>query len=171
MVQECGQTKPEEDATESDQGDDTGSNQGCSRYSRMGKDSSVASWLASKEEKRTKAASKGLSRGTGFSKGSRLNPVSKKRKKKNVDYKEASESHYSEEKNQRCFLCGKIDNLSIHHKKKRGKYLDDEFYFVTLCIAGSQFMNEKYPDSNPADSCHQWVEANKGLAREMKLIL
>jgi hypothetical protein len=101
-----------------------------------------------------------------------LNPVSKKRKKKNVNYKESVESHYADEKNQTCFLCGCSNNLSIHHKKKRGKVLDDEFYFVTLCLIGD-YMDRLHPDSNHSHTggCHGWVEGNKEQAREMKLIL
>lgn len=157
-------TNPTEESDEANQGSQRLPTSGQSKFARNGIDSSITSWLNRETEGSTRKVSKGLSRRT------RLNPVSKKGKKKQKEYKHSREEHYAQEKNQVCFLCGNPNNLSIHHKKKRGNLIDDEFYFVTLCLA-SKYMNEKYPESNPAESCHDWVEKNKGLAREMKLIL
>lgn len=102
----------------------------------------------------------------------RLNPVSKKHKKRLSGYKESREEFYKDEVNQKCFLCGSVNNLSIHHKKKRGKETDDPFYFVTLCIIGN-YMDLEYPDANHSHSggCHGFIEGNKSIARELGLLL
>lgn len=140
-------------------------------YSRVGKDS-VDAWIRRKEEKRLGKTQSGITRRTGLVSRKGLNPVSKKQKKRNNDYKDAIKEHYEDEANQKCFLCGCSNNLSIHHKKKRGKETSDPFYFVTLCLVGNA-MDERYPDSNHSHTggCHGWVEGNKSIARELKLIL
>jgi hypothetical protein len=50
--------------------------------------------------------------------------------------------------------CGSRWNVDVHHKMRRGKYLNDFRYLVTLCREH-----------------HDWVESNKKRARQMKLIL
>jgi len=142
---------------------------GSSRFSRV--DQSIEDRIKWQEERKLNRSNKGQAGGNGLRR-SRLNPVSKKQKKKQSGYKEAREIFYDSEKNQKCFLCGRTDSLSIHHKKKRGNDIDDPLYFVSLCLVGD-FMDRKYPDSNHSHSggCHSWVEANKSIARELKLIL
>lgn len=100
-------------------------------------------------------------------KRSKLNPVSKKQKKRNKDYKDARVKHYSNESNRQCAICGKTENLSIHHKEGRGSNSANENTFVTLCILGTRF-NELYPDLNHNEGlgCHQGVERNKTWARQ-----
>lgn len=172
MVQEPRQDQPEEDSDEGNQVDDSGANTGCSKYARGGKDSDVESWLKSKEEKRTKAAGQGLGRRVGLTSRKGLNPVSKKQKKKNSSYQKEKYEFFQREDNQKCFLCGCLNNLSLHHRKKRGEHVDDALYFMALCMVGN-FMDEKYPDSNHSHSggCHGWTHANGELARELKLII
>lgn len=154
------------------------STSGQSKFSRMGKDESIGDWLKSKEEKRSKPASKGLARRTGLCGGgalkkTRLNPVSKKQKKKNNEYNKAKKVHYADEANRVCLFCGTSNNLSIHHTAKRlnGKLMD-ETSFITLCLAGD-FMDRKHPDSNHShtDGCHGWLEANKSWARDNGYII
>ena len=143
---------------------------GCSPHARVG--DSLESYIRRKEEKRTKAPSKGLSRRVGLTSRKGLSPVSKKQKKKNASYQKEKTEFLSDEKNQQCFLCGSTSSLSIHHRRKRGEYVDDPLYFMTLCMMGD-FMDQKYPDSNHshAGGCHGWVEGNKDMARQLKLIV
>lgn len=162
--------------SEEDPSEQQSPNTGCSKFSRMGTDQSVSSWLASKEEKRSKATSTGQPRRSGLSRGkllkkTTLNKVSKKQKKKNSEYKKAKKVHYASEENRACFLCGCENNLSVHHKEKRGNSIADEETFVTLCLIGN-FMDLKYPDSNHSHQggCHSWIEANKSWAREYGLL-
>jgi len=140
-------------------------------YSRVGKDESVASWLESKAKRELERSAKRSAGRAGLKRG-KINPVSKKQKKRNSGYKDAMAEHYSEEENQKCAMCGCRNALSIHHKNKRGKETDDAFYFITLCMIGD-FMDKRYPDSNHSHSggCHGWVEGNKDKARELKLLL
>lgn len=162
-------TNPEEqEADEGDQGEERVSPQGSSRFSRDGVDSSISSWLKGKEAKRSEGASPSQS---GRLRSGRLNPVSKKQKKRNTEYKEAREQHYSDESNRRCKLCGTADNLSIHHTRGRGEHTSDTSSFVTLCILGSA-MDKAWPDSNHSHSggCHGWIEANKGFAKEKGIL-
>ena len=167
-TQTTGPENPEEEKTSKQI---HASNDGRNPYSRVGKDS-VDAWIKRKEEKRLGKTTQGITRRTGLVSRKGLNPVSKKQKKRNNDYKDAMAEHYADEENRRCFLCGSTDNLSIHHKKKRGKETSDSFYFVTLCIIGS-YMDKKYPDSNHSHSggCHGWVHANTSIAKSLKLLL
>lgn len=142
------------------------SNKGCSRYARVAESESISAWLERKDKKQSEQIAKRNSGRKG------LNRVSKKQKIKNKLYKEAREVHYADEDNRQCFLCGTHDNLSVHHKIKRGTKIDDAFYFVTLCILGTA-MDERYADSNHSHSggCHGWLHANAKLAKELGLIL
>jgi hypothetical protein len=144
---------------------------GRSRFARDRKDSSIESWLESKDEKKSKPASKGLSRSKGLVSRKRLNPVSKKQKKRNTEYKKAREEFYKDEANQKCFLCGSTSGLSIHHTKKRGNNISDNKHFVTLCLVGD-YMDKLYPDANHSHTggCHGFIEGNKSIARELKLL-
>lgn len=133
---------------------------------RLGKAQEFDEWLRRKEEKRSKPSNEGFSRRTGL-KRTRLNPVSKKQKKKLVEYKHAREEHYSKEENQKCHFCGKTENLSIHHMKKRGDHLANQETFITLCLTGD-FMDKRYPELNHSHQggCHAFIEANKSWARK-----
>lgn len=51
-------------------------------------------------------------------------------------------------------MCNSKRMISIHHMMGRGKYLDDERFFLTLC-----------------QEHHDWVEANKREARRLRYIL
>jgi hypothetical protein len=51
-------------------------------------------------------------------------------------------------------ICNKTFMAGIHHKMGRGKYLDDERYFMTLCPIH-----------------HKFVEDNKNLSRRRGYIL
>lgn len=160
----------ESEGDKEDKDKDRLSSAGRSPYSRDVTDSDMAEWLKRKEEKQTKTSSFGTAKRSGLSR-TRINPVSKKQKKRNNDYKEATREHYEAEENRKCFLCGCTNNLSIHHRNKRGKETADPFYFITLCLIGG-FMDEKYPESNHSHSggCHGWTEGNKDKARELELI-
>ena len=51
-------------------------------------------------------------------------------------------------------ICGVSWGATVHHKMRRGKYLNDTDYFITLCPVH-----------------HDWVESNKREARELGYIL
>jgi len=73
-----------------------------------------------------------------------------------------------------CALCGTADNLSLHHMAGRGKLLNEQKYWIPLCLIGSEaWIRDKYPDTNHSHSggCHGWVEANKTLAKELGFII
>ncbi len=167
--------EPEEDAEENHPESLSIQAGGSSSYSRVGED--LEAYIRRKEEKRSSATSKGIARRKGLNSGgslkrTRLNPVSKKQKKRLVEYKKARESHYSNETNQKCLLCGTSNNLSIHHSKGRGSSIAEEESFVTLCIFGRS-MDVAYPDSIHVHSggCHGWVHANSTLAKELGVTL
>lgn len=166
-------TDPEEQETdEGDSGKEQVSSKGSSRFSRTGIDSSISDWINSKEKGPTKRASK-VQRGRGrLNPGKGLNPVSRKQKKKNADYKKAREEHYSKIENRRCALCGTTDNLSVHHTNKRGNNIADASTFVTLCILGSA-IDAIFPELNSCQGlgCHGKVERNKGWARDNNLLI
>jgi len=145
---------------------------GISRYAGRGKNESLEDWIAKKEERANRASQGyGGMRSSGTLKKTQLNPVSKKQKKRNDEYKKARESHYSRQENRQCRCCGTTNNLSIHHTEKRGCNTSNEESFITLCIIGD-FMDRKFPESNHSHSggCHGWVEANKSQARELGLM-
>ncbi len=132
------------------------------RYDRSITDSSISDWLRSKEEKRPKRIFSSLTKRT------RLNPVSKKQKKKNSDYAKAKEEHYKNDENRRCFFCGTTRYLSVHHTEKRtdGK-ISDQKTFLTLCLLGD-YLDRQNEDMNHSHSggCHGFVEGNKQWARD-----
>lgn len=101
-----------------------------------------------------------------------LNAVSKKQKKRNTSYQQATKEHYEDEANRKCFFCGATSSLSIHHRRKRGVHTDDPLYFMTLCMMGN-YMDEKYPDMNHshAGGCHGFIEGNKEWSREKGYIV
>lgn len=71
-------------------------------------------------------------------------------------------------KNTCCQVCGNKEALSIHHIAGRsGKLLYDHLNFLVVCMAGSTYLNEKYPESNQTEGCHPWIERNLKLAREL----
>jgi len=139
--------------------------EGCSRFSRSRIDSSFEEYLSNKEAKRLESTKPVPSKRI---RSGRLNPVSKKGRKKRQEYAKASKEHYQNDENRRCALCGSQGNLSIHHIKKRleGNHAEKET-FITLCLT-SKFMDERYPQSNHSHSggCHGWIEGNKEWARE-----
>lgn len=147
-------------------------NKGCSRFSRASENASINDWLSRKGEMRSKQSGESKARRSGLKAKSSLRQVSKNQQKKNSDYSTAKTKHYSLEENQSCFLCGKTEHLSVHHVSKRGNNIADQSKFMTLCLMGN-FMDKKYPDSNHSHQggCHSWVEANKSISRELKLII
>ena len=165
------QKQGQEDQQENPRGMSSPS-QGCSRFARASELSSIHEWLERKEKGSVKPERKAITRSKRFGKKQSLKPVSEKQKKKNSSYALAKAKHYHNEDNQECFLCHCRDNLSIHHKAKRGNLIDDLDTFLTLCLVGN-FMDLKYLESNHSHQggCHSWVEANKSIARELKLIL
>jgi hypothetical protein len=95
-----------------------------------------------------------------------LKPISKKQSVKLRRYKQARELHYGEEENRCCAICGKTDNLSVHHAAKRGNNIDRTDTFITLCVIGD-YLSQQHPELNHSSyGCHGFVEANKGWARE-----
>lgn len=143
--------------------------QGSSAYGKLGKSESFDDWQKRKEEKRSGGAKKVPAkqlRSSGGLKRGRLNPISKKQKKKNLEYAKAKKEFYSKEDNQWCAICGQTTGLSIHHTEKRiGGNLADQSTFLTLCLT-SNFLNDKHPELNQsASGCHGFVESNKGWAR------
>ena len=146
--------------------------QGCSRFARSSESSSIHEWLERKEKGSVKPKRKAITRSKRLGKKQSLKPISEKQKKKNSSYASAKAKFYAKEENRSCFLCGGVNHLSIHHKSKRGNLIDDLNTFVTLCLVGN-FMDLKYLESNHSHQggCHSWVEANKSIARELKLIL
>lgn|SRR6478609_2921208 len=161
---------PEQEADEDDPREERLSSQGSSRFSRDGVDSSISDWLASKEKKRSEGAGK-IQPGRGRLNRTKLNPVSKKGKQRQQEYKKAREEHYSNEANQKCFLCGSTSNLSIHHIRGRGKYTSDTSTYRTLCLVGS-YMDEAWPELNSSGGtgCHGFIHANPSWAREHGLL-
>ena len=53
-----------------------------------------------------------------------------------------------------CEVCGSYEGVTIHHKMRRGKYLNDSNFFMTVCIV-----------------CHEWIESHKRQARDKGWIL
>jgi hypothetical protein len=53
-----------------------------------------------------------------------------------------------------CEICGSDYGVTIHHKMRRGKYLNDSTTFMTVCIIH-----------------HNWIEDHKREAREKGYIL
>ncbi len=51
-------------------------------------------------------------------------------------------------------MCGSTFWVTVHHKMKRGKFLDDERYFMTCCPRH-----------------HAWIHANSNKARELGYLL
>lgn len=51
-------------------------------------------------------------------------------------------------------LCGRTFGVTVHHRKGRGKYLDDERYFSTQCMCH-----------------HAWIHSHMKKARELGYIL
>lgn len=129
-----------------------------------GKNESFDDWLARKAEKKDKSRDfprkqSGLKRTKG------LNPFSAKGKKRSAEYKKAREEHYADEHNQVCAICGSRENLSIHHKAKRGTNTANKDTFITLCLAGSYLAN-LHPELNYAQGCHNFIHSNPKWARE-----
>ena len=160
-----------EQEREKNSGEIPTSDTGRSRYSRMATDTSISSWLESKTKDKSKSIRKGLSRGKRLVARKGLNKVSKKQKKKNQEYKKAREEFYKDETNQKCFLCGCSDNLSIHHTKKRGNSISDATSFVTLCLVGD-YMDKLYPNANHSHTggCHGFIHGNASIGRKLKLL-
>lgn len=135
-------------------------------------DKKLHEWLERKraKEKQPEGAGKRnglrkvpLKRGSELKK-TKLNPVSKKQKKRLQEYEKAKEKHYKHDANRVCAICGSSNNLSIHHKSKRGSNIASDL--VTLCLIGN-YLSNLHPELNPSSSgCHGFVEANKGWARE-----
>ena len=96
-------------------------------------------------------------------KKTRLNAFSKKQQKKNTSYENAKAKYLKE--NPACEICGKTDNLSIHHKAKRGDLIDDPDFFMTTCLTGT-YLNDMFPELNRTEGCHNVIESNKRWARE-----
>lgn len=137
---------------------------------RLGKNQSLDEWYQRKEEKRSQSGKQGLNRKSGLRKV-RINPVSKKQKQKNKEYAQARKEHYSNEENQRCFLCGRTDGLSVHHIAKRlsGNHSDTKT-FLTLCIIGDALARQ-HPELNYSSlGCHGMVHANPNWSRENNLL-
>jgi CRISPR/Cas system-associated protein Cas10 (large subunit of type III CRISPR-Cas system) len=129
---------------------------------------SLRTWLAKRE---SRALGEKKSRKTYQLKRTRLKPISAKQRKRNKEYKQATLAHYEQEANQVCAICGRSDNLSIHHSEGRGSKTSDKSTFISLCIIGTAF-NKLYPElnSNGGLGCHQGVEANKAWARQQGYI-
>jgi Zn ribbon nucleic-acid-binding protein len=69
-----------------------------------------------------------------------------------------------------CAACGNADNLSIHHIAGRsGRLLYERENLIVVCLAGSDLLNQKYPESNHRDGCHNWIESNLKIARTIGL--
>ena len=153
--------------SEEDSGQERMASEGRSRYGRLGASESIDDWTKRQEEKRSGGSKKIPARRSGLKRG-KLNPVSKKQKKKNADYTKAKSEHYKNEINQSCALCGTTKNLSVHHAKKRLEgNISNSSTFITLCLIGD-YMDRTHPTSNHSHSggCHSWIEANKTWARE-----
>lgn len=101
---------------------------------------------------------------------SKLKSASKKKRKELSEYKKECNKFLRD--NPKCEICGREENLSIHHKMGRGKNLCNPNYFMSACLVGG-FLDNKYPDSNHnhTGGCHGWIEANKTLSRELGYIL
>lgn len=126
---------------------------------------SFEEWLARKAAKKDQPKPVPGLRRSGLKRGKPLKPISEKGKKRAKEYKKAREEHYSDEDNRRCALCGSTNNLSVHHTAKRGDNTAKGETFLTLCLTGS-YMARLHPQLNYAEGCHNFVEANKGWARE-----
>ena len=169
MASQSPNSGSQENEDEGNRGEEQPLSSGRGPYSRM--DDTLEAYYQRKEAKRSKQPSTGLGRRTGLNRGSvlkktPLNPISKKQQKKLREYKKAREEHYSDEENQKCFLCGSTKNLSIHHIAKRGNLISDQSRFITLCLTGN-YLNALYPDHNQSGAgCHGHVEANKDWARQ-----
>jgi hypothetical protein len=100
-----------------------------------------------------------------------LNPVSKKQKKRNSAYDKAKKEFYQDESNQKCFLCGTREGLSIHHKGKRGSNTANAEDFATLCLVGN-YMDQMHPELNHTGTggCHGFIHANPSWARANGLL-
>lgn len=170
MATNSSNLEPEETTEETHHGGELPLVKGCSRFSRSFVDSSFENYISDKEQRRSKGLGKIQSGRIGSS--GPLKKISKKQKKRNADYKKAREEHYSKEENQKCFLCGTTNNLSIHHMAKRLDRIADASSFVTLCLM-SNAMDIKYPESNHSHSggCHSWAHANASLSKELGLII
>lgn len=158
MAKESSNNEPKEESDQEDLGSERTLHKGCSRFSRK---IDLSEWLSRKEKVKPERIK------PTFTKRTRLNTVSKKGKKKQQEYAKAKAEHYRDTKNQRCAICGKAENLSIHHAAKRaeGNHANKET-FITLCLLGD-FLNKKFPELNQVGSgCHGFVEANKSWARE-----
>lgn len=95
-----------------------------------------------------------------------IKQVSEKRKEGLRLYKQAKREVLDEIKE--CQVCGNKENLSIHHIAGRaGSLLYDKTNFLVVCMAGSNYLNEKYQQSNQTEGCHPWIERNLKLAREL----
>jgi len=93
-----------------------------------------------------------LSRKKGFKKtGSRLKPVSDKRKVLNKEYSEARKEYFSTHPN--CEVCG-AGATDIHHKAKRGKNLSNLEMFMATCR-----------------TCHNRIHDNPAWARELGYLI
>lgn len=72
--------------------------------------------------------------------------------------------------NASCAVCGNANNLSIHHIAGRsGKLLYERANLIVVCLAGSDILNQRYPDSNHRDGCHNWIESNLKISRTIGL--
>jgi Mn-dependent DtxR family transcriptional regulator len=101
---------------------------------------------------------------TNKPKAKRIKHISSKMKDRLEKYKLAKATYNVAN----CEVCGNTENLSIHHIAGRsGKLLYDHANFLQVCMAGSTYLNEKYPESNQTEGCHPWIERNLKLAREL----
>lgn len=132
---------------------------------QLGKNESFDDWIKRKAEKKSQTAGSRDGKRKGFLRRSKLSPVSKKQKKKLSEYQKSRNEHYSKEENRVCFICGQSNNLSIHHESKRGSNISNQETFITLCLTGD-YLNRLHPTLNQAEGCHNFVEKNKGWARE-----
>jgi 5-methylcytosine-specific restriction endonuclease McrA len=65
-----------------------------------------------------------------------------------------------------CQVCGNEQSPSIHHIAGRaGNLLYNSENLITLCMSGSYYLSDKYPESQRTEGCHQWVERNLKIAR------
>jgi len=96
----------------------------------------------------------------------KIRQVSKKMTSGMALYKEAKAEIYKHVSS--CQICGNTESLSIHHIAGRsGKLLYDKGNMIVVCMAGSTFLNDRWPESNKAEGCHNWIEKNLSLSREL----
>ncbi len=90
-----------------------------------------------------------------------LNKESKTHRQRRLSY--LPKKHWWLEKHPGCqffllggseIMCGSTFMVTVHHKMKRGKFLDDERYFMTCC-----------------PKHHAWIHTHSNKARELGYLL